>query len=107
MSALGQKRTFCIALPMSALPPKADIGTRSRNVCFVPEADITQRAGRYSITLREVAGVLAKAPKKAGGRRPRKKRLRCPTNARTKLRRYCFRSRGDEITPRSVGSYLR
>src|SRR6516165_1235682 len=25
---------------MSALPPKADIGTRSRNVCFVPKADI-------------------------------------------------------------------
>jgi len=24
---------------MSALPPKADIGTQSRNVCFVPEAD--------------------------------------------------------------------
>ena len=26
---------------MSALPPKADIGTRSRNVRFVPKADIT------------------------------------------------------------------
>jgi len=25
---------------MSALPPKADIGTQSRNVRFVPEADI-------------------------------------------------------------------
>jgi hypothetical protein len=25
---------------MSALPPKADIGTRSRNVRFVPKADI-------------------------------------------------------------------
>ena len=26
---------------MSALPPKADIGTQRCNVCFVPEADIT------------------------------------------------------------------
>ena len=26
---------------MSALPPKADIGTQSRNVCFVPKADIS------------------------------------------------------------------
>ena len=25
---------------MSALPPKADIGTQLRNVCFVPKADI-------------------------------------------------------------------
>jgi len=25
---------------MSALPPKADIGTQSRNLCFVPKVDI-------------------------------------------------------------------
>jgi hypothetical protein len=25
---------------MSALPPKADIGTQQRDVCFVPKADI-------------------------------------------------------------------
>jgi hypothetical protein len=25
---------------MSALPPKADIETQSRNVCFVPKADM-------------------------------------------------------------------
>ena len=31
---------------MSALPPKADIGTRSRNVRFVPEADVTPPAIR-------------------------------------------------------------
>jgi len=42
MSALGHKQTFCIAWPMSALPPIADIGTHSRDVCFVPEADILQ-----------------------------------------------------------------
>src|SRR5262249_42449999 len=32
--------TFTHLRPMSALPPKADIGTQSRNVCFVPKADI-------------------------------------------------------------------
>jgi hypothetical protein len=26
---------------MSALPPKADIGTQLRDVCFVPKADIS------------------------------------------------------------------
>src|SRR5262249_14454353 len=40
MSALGQKRTLGRLGSMSALPPKADIGTQSRNVRFVPEADI-------------------------------------------------------------------
>jgi N-acetyltransferase len=40
MSALGHKRTLVPAHAMSALPPKADIGTQSRNVRFVPKADI-------------------------------------------------------------------
>jgi hypothetical protein len=40
MSALGQKQTFEGVRAMSALPPKADIGTRSRDVRFVPKADI-------------------------------------------------------------------
>src|SRR5262249_39050524 len=40
MSALGQKRTSRHFQSMSALPPKADIGTQSRNVRFVPKADI-------------------------------------------------------------------
>ena len=40
MSALGQKQTLKGLHPMSALPPKADIGTQSRNVRFVPKADI-------------------------------------------------------------------
>jgi hypothetical protein len=40
MSALGQKQTLGHVRAMSALPPKADIETRSRNVCFVPKADI-------------------------------------------------------------------
>ena len=36
---------------MSALPPKADIGTRSRNVRFVPIADIEReeiRSGNFN-----------------------------------------------------------
>src|SRR6516162_3072708 len=41
MSALGQKQTFRPFRPMSALPPKADVGTHSRDVCFVPKADIS------------------------------------------------------------------
>jgi hypothetical protein len=40
MSALGQKQTFKRVRPMSALPPKADIGTQLWNVRFVPRADI-------------------------------------------------------------------
>src|SRR6516225_6026331 len=39
MSALGQKQTLQTVTPMSALPPKADIGTRSRHVRFVRKAD--------------------------------------------------------------------
>jgi len=40
MSALGQKQTSRHLQPMSALPPKADIGTQARDVRFVPKADI-------------------------------------------------------------------
>jgi hypothetical protein len=42
---------------MPALPPKADIGTQSRNVRYVPKADVSNRskAGSYSITLSVVA----------------------------------------------------
>ena len=46
MSALGQKQTLQGVSPMSALPPKADIGTRSPNVRFVPKADIMQCSNR-------------------------------------------------------------
>src|SRR5215469_12029178 len=52
MFALGQRRTLTSAWAMSALPPKADIGTEFRNVRFVPKADIV-RCGKergYSIT---------------------------------------------------------
>jgi hypothetical protein len=36
---------------MSALPPKADIETQSRDICFVPEADIRRprRSGVHQI----------------------------------------------------------
>src|SRR6516164_2452652 len=40
MSALGQKQTLGRLQLMSALPPKADIGTEPRNVRYVPIADI-------------------------------------------------------------------
>jgi hypothetical protein len=39
MSALGQKQTSRLVRAMSALPPKADMGTQSRDVRFVPKAD--------------------------------------------------------------------
>ena len=42
MSALGQKRTFCDAAVMSALPPKADMCSALGYVRFVPEADIEE-----------------------------------------------------------------
>jgi hypothetical protein len=44
MSALGQKQTLQSARPMSALPPKADMGTRPRDVRFVPLADMRKQA---------------------------------------------------------------
>src|SRR5215472_391826 len=40
MSALDQKQTSANVRVMSALPPKADIGSASRHVRFVPKADI-------------------------------------------------------------------
>jgi hypothetical protein len=40
MSALGQKQTLETVRVMSALPPKADIGTQPRYVRFVPRADM-------------------------------------------------------------------
>ena len=36
MSALGHKRTFGKVRVMSALPPKADMAQRDRDVRFVP-----------------------------------------------------------------------
>ena len=42
MSALGQKQTFAAHKPMSALPPKADMCGATRDVRFVPIADIAR-----------------------------------------------------------------
>jgi hypothetical protein len=40
MSALGQKQTWRHVIGMSGIPPKADIRQQSRNVRFVPKADM-------------------------------------------------------------------
>jgi hypothetical protein len=41
---MGQKRTLEAQTSMSALPPKADIGTQPRNVRFVPLPTKVQRS---------------------------------------------------------------
>ena len=41
MSALGQKRTCAMQNVMSALPPKADMCSATRDVRLVPKADMT------------------------------------------------------------------
>ena len=41
VSALGQKQTCAAQKVMSALPPKADMCSATRDVRFVPIADIT------------------------------------------------------------------
>jgi len=43
MSALGHKQTCAVQNVVSALPPKADIPSAERDVCFVPIADIAAR----------------------------------------------------------------
>jgi hypothetical protein len=40
MSGLGQKQTFAVQNGMSALPPIADMCGATRDVRFVPKADI-------------------------------------------------------------------
>ena len=55
MSALGHKRTFGNVLAMSALPPKADIGTEPRDVRFVPCVDGSELA-RDIFTFAELVG---------------------------------------------------
>jgi acyl-CoA hydrolase len=48
---------------MSALPPKADVGTRPRHVRFVPQADITQCSKNVVIRSPRRHGRAAKAGK--------------------------------------------
>jgi hypothetical protein len=59
MSALGQKQTSASRLLMSALPPKADIGSTCQDVRFVPKADILHcgKKCRYSIILSARASI--------------------------------------------------
>jgi len=49
MSALGQKQASQHVRRTSALTPKADIGTQSWNVCFVPIADSCTAASNIAI----------------------------------------------------------
>src|SRR5262249_41558270 len=42
LSALGQKPTYALQQAMSALPPKADMCSATRDVRFGPKADIRQ-----------------------------------------------------------------
>ena len=51
MSALGQKQTCAAQKVMSALPPKADMCSATRNVRFVPKADIAARPRQWRIPL--------------------------------------------------------
>src|SRR5215472_17427196 len=55
MSALGQKQTSEGVQAMSALHPKADIETQSRDVRFVPKADICTAAIHLSQLTRRQA----------------------------------------------------
>ena len=44
MSALGQKQTIALQKVMSALPPKADMCSATRDVRFVPIADMNKNS---------------------------------------------------------------
>jgi hypothetical protein len=47
MSALGQKQTFAVHQPMSALAPKADIRSALTHVRFGPIADMKMQSGTH------------------------------------------------------------
>ena len=49
MSALGQKQTCAAQKVMSALPPKADMCSATRDVRFVPIADMTIMAATFAL----------------------------------------------------------
>ena len=57
MSALGQKRTLECVRAMSALPPKADIGTQSRDVRFVQKGDMGTHSMIESARAMRVGGI--------------------------------------------------
>src|SRR5262249_52573172 len=76
MSALGHKRTFSPRNTMSALPPKADIGTQSRDVRFVPIGDIAAASAAV------LAGVKKTRPTRKQARRFSSGRLETDGGAR-------------------------
>jgi hypothetical protein len=53
-SSAGQKQTFAVHQPMSALPPKADMCGATRDVRFGPKADI-QHASQYTLRVWTIA----------------------------------------------------
>ena len=59
MSVLGQKQTFALHQPMSALPPRADMCGALAHVCFGPKADILFDYVRFvpALRLSEVAEI--------------------------------------------------
>ena len=74
MSALGQKRTFSSAWPMSALPPKADIGTGSHinferylrpGVTLLASRHVLTRSGRMRTTRPPSLAVLLSSTRSA------------------------------------------
>src|SRR6516165_3786551 len=81
MSALGHKRTLEQLRAMSALPPKADIETQSRDVRFVPKADscaaakevlirVTIRRGQRSLHAQGLATSPTGSPGNRGNHAP-------------------------------------
>ena len=63
MSALGQKQTCAVQLGMSALPPKADMCSATRDVPFGPEADITELGCHQRLDFTSlIAGPVAPLP---------------------------------------------
>src|SRR5262249_6701606 len=82
MSALGQKRTFRNVQRMSALPPKADMGQHSRDVRFVPKADILRCARGWC----RLINSLARGKYCLGMVMPIRSDASCPAIGKTLLR---------------------
>ena len=62
MSALGHKRTYAVQKGMSALPPKADMCSATRDVGFVPIADITSVQESNAATRGKVTLISVNSP---------------------------------------------
>ena len=60
MSALGHKRTFAVQNGMSGLPPKADMCSATKDVRFVPKADISLQVAALHDMIAGVAYLLSK-----------------------------------------------